>query len=292
MKIKNTQSGQMLLVVVLVMVVALTVGLSVASRTITSLKISKQNEDSQRAFQAAETGIQEALQQLSGNHTVAGILDNQASFNAVINQTSGNQLLLNGGDDVTQDKGMDVWLSGYSPVMYANPIFSATTGTITFYWGTAGQSSCTQGGSASAPRGNTVRPALEILLLYQTPSNPQLRKYLFDACNPVRFPGAQPASSTSTTITDANNPSVSVTFIYSANISINAALNTAFIAKVIPLYNSTKIGVASSISLPGQGSFITSTGLFGDSSRKIQYFKPYPQLPAELFYAIIAQNSN
>src|SRR3989338_3701872 len=99
MKIKNTQSGQMLLVVVLVMVVALTVGLSVASRTITSLKISKQNEDSQRAFQAAETGIQEALQQLSGNHTVAGILDNQASFNAVINQTSGNQLLLNGGDD-------------------------------------------------------------------------------------------------------------------------------------------------------------------------------------------------
>ena len=64
----------MLLVVVLTMIVALTVGLSLASRTITNMKISKQNEESQRAFQAAEAGIELAKESTQHSTTPSGLV--------------------------------------------------------------------------------------------------------------------------------------------------------------------------------------------------------------------------
>lgn len=54
-------SGQVTLLVLLVMVVLLTVGLAVVSRSVTDIRISKETEESARAFSAAEAGIEEAL---------------------------------------------------------------------------------------------------------------------------------------------------------------------------------------------------------------------------------------
>ena len=281
----------MLLVVVLVMVVALTVGLSVASRTITNLKISKQNEDAQKAFQAAETGIQEALQQM-GNHTLTGTLSNNASFNAMIQPVQGNSMLLNGGEDVLQDKGMDVWLSTYPN--YSSPTFATSSGTITLYFGTGTQTSCSKGSDQNNPTGSSVKSALEILILYSNVSNPLLDKLIIDSCTPTRIVGSGLSSATSTIISDVNDPYVSVTFSDTYTINITPALQSAFIMKIVPLFNSTKIGISISgtgVTLPSQGSFIQSTGSSGDSARRIQYFKPYPQLPAELFYSVIGQNN-
>ena len=64
------------------MIVALTVGLSIAARIVTELKISKQNEESQRAFQAAEAGIQQTIQrQESINNLDNPVpLDNNSAF--------------------------------------------------------------------------------------------------------------------------------------------------------------------------------------------------------------------
>lgn len=60
---KKSQSGQIALVVLLVMVVLLTVGLAVVSRSVTDIRISQETEESARAFSAAEAGIEEALKQ-------------------------------------------------------------------------------------------------------------------------------------------------------------------------------------------------------------------------------------
>ena len=57
----QSQKGQALLIVVLAMVVALTVGLSVVSRSITNLKNSQQEIDSQKALSAAEAGVELAI---------------------------------------------------------------------------------------------------------------------------------------------------------------------------------------------------------------------------------------
>lgn len=59
------KSGQILILVLLIVVVALSVGLSVASRNISNLRTSTQTEQSQRAFTAAEGGVEDTLSKLS-----------------------------------------------------------------------------------------------------------------------------------------------------------------------------------------------------------------------------------
>jgi hypothetical protein len=60
---RNRQSGQVALIILLVMVVVLTVGLSLISHSVTDISISKDEEEAMRAFSAAEAGIEEALRQ-------------------------------------------------------------------------------------------------------------------------------------------------------------------------------------------------------------------------------------
>lgn len=57
----STQSGQVGVVILLIMVVLLTVGLSVASRTTQDLFLSQQQVNSARVFNAAEAGVDEAF---------------------------------------------------------------------------------------------------------------------------------------------------------------------------------------------------------------------------------------
>jgi hypothetical protein len=61
---KNHKSGQVVLIVLLVMVVVLTIGLSLISRSVTDISISKDEEEAIRAFSAAEAGIEAALQNI------------------------------------------------------------------------------------------------------------------------------------------------------------------------------------------------------------------------------------
>lgn len=55
------QSGQVGVIIILIMSVLLTVGLSLSANTNTDLIISQQEEESNRVFNAAEVGIEEAL---------------------------------------------------------------------------------------------------------------------------------------------------------------------------------------------------------------------------------------
>lgn len=57
--------GQILILVLLVVVVALAVGLSVSARNLTNLRTSTQAEQSQRAFTAAEGGVEDVLSKLN-----------------------------------------------------------------------------------------------------------------------------------------------------------------------------------------------------------------------------------
>ena len=59
------KSGQILILVLLIVVVALAVGLSVASRNIVNLRTSTQTKESQRAFGAAEGGVEDVLSKLT-----------------------------------------------------------------------------------------------------------------------------------------------------------------------------------------------------------------------------------
>src|SRR3990172_6897276 len=67
MKQYGGQSGQVVLITLLVLTIATTVALSLISRTTTDTTITAQVEESSRAFNAAEAGIEEAL--ISGGGT-------------------------------------------------------------------------------------------------------------------------------------------------------------------------------------------------------------------------------
>jgi len=277
MSFRSSEKGQILLIVVITMIVALTIGLSVASRTVTELKLSKQNEESQRAFSAAEAGIDRVLQQ-GGEITLSEALGNNANFSVTAQAFDGSQIFLNNGEEVDQDIGADVWLSDYPN--YANQIPSAS---LTIYWGEEDQINC----SSTDP----VRPALEISLLQGADvANPSFIKYLYDTCS-GRTSGSLDAS-----LYGSYSLSGIPGQIFLNRVSVPISITSGIIMKVIPLYNSTKIAIVAAdsggnpVALPSQGSIIESTGSSGDTVRKIIYFQSYPQLPLEVFpYNIVSQ---
>lgn len=274
-------SGQILLVVVLSIVVALTVGLSIAARTISNVKISQQNEESQKAFQAAEAGIEKALQKLNcagSSCTInTNFTESDSSVVAQITSSDANPSInLNNGNDVPQAVGIDVFLSNYDPNSntYSTPFYSSP---VRIYWGA---------GTSCSGTGPQKAPALEVLLLYGPTSNPQLYREVIDPCGTGRTPGAKNAN--------AGGAIGTINYPYSTVFPSSGAVASSpkILMKVIPFYNSSKIGIAkiSGPDLPAQGVTIESTGKAGDSERKIVYTQPYPQIPNELFeYAIISQ---
>lgn len=271
---QRNSKGQILLIVVLTMIVALTVGLSIASRSITNLKISKQNEESQRAFQAAEAGVEKALKTGSTTGADSISLDNQSSFRTTTTSLEGTNFLLNGGELVEQDAGIDVWLSEYPTYNNLLGTLPKPAATLTLYWG-EGQTDC---GVLNSDR--TVS-ALEVLVLTGNKSSPTLKKYIYDPCSPARISNAG-AVTTGAFVVNG------VTLKYSNTTQIS--ITNGLIMKIVPIYNSTKIAIFSSQALPPQGSIIESLGKSGDTVRKVQYFSSYPQIPLEIFpYSIISQ---
>jgi Tfp pilus assembly protein PilX len=271
------ENGQILLIVILTVVIALTIGLSVASRTITNLKLSKQNEESQRAFQAAEAGLSQAIQQIqsnTGDGNASDItLENKSNFTTTTTQVGGKDpFLLNGDQPVPQDVGLDVWLSKYPD--YSIPHMN---GNITLYWvETKVQTECVQNA------GNKTDPAVEVFVLSGNTTSPTPAKYLFDPC-PSRTPGSE-----SPDLIVNGGPIPGTSFKYKKTFNVSDGL----IMKIIPIYNSGKIGIVTSDSngFPSQGTIISSRGVSGDTQRKVNYYQSYPQIPDELFpYAIISQ---
>lgn len=66
------QAGQAGIVILLLTIVLLTIGLSIASRSVTDIRLSRQEEETTRAFDAAEAGIEDALRQDLGALVIAG----------------------------------------------------------------------------------------------------------------------------------------------------------------------------------------------------------------------------
>lgn len=82
---RRSQAGQVGVLIVLIMAVMLTAGLSVASRTTQELFISKQSEDTTRVFNAAEAGIEEALSEVNAGDDLAAFSREYAFNETTVN---------------------------------------------------------------------------------------------------------------------------------------------------------------------------------------------------------------
>lgn len=294
--ILSDQRGQAVLIVVLIMVVALTAGLSVASRAITNLRISTDEENSQRAFSAAEAGVEAAVKkcavapcQVNDVELAApgGTQVSSYSYNTTF--LSGTEFLVNGGNAIEKDDGVDVWLIdhnadnslSFDSGWHASSIPSTGSRFITVYWG-SGSVSCTGSGKDGVA-------ALEVIVLSGDQTSPVVTRYAVDPCQDRRGANSFSAS-------DSNPPSPYTVgnkdFLYKYTIILDNA-SKGVVVRLVPLYASSSIGVLgcdhpvsgtpTCYALPGQGKVIESTGKSGSSFRKVTFFQGYPVLPSEFF---------
>ena len=155
------EEGQIGLIVILIMAVGLTIGLAIASQSITDVSISETEEKSLRAFNAAEAGIEEVLQM--------GTLGNTSlSFGAITTEVT-----------VNESKSQEVTLEA-NETMEVN-LRGATANNVRISWvdtRNEGENpdSCAQG-ERKAPA------SLEILRIRNVGGKIVPYRYLYNACS-------------------------------------------------------------------------------------------------------------
>lgn len=273
------QAGQVLLIVVLVTIVASTIGLSIATRSITSLKTSTEEAESQKALAAAEAGIERSVQ---GNTPIAvgDDLSNNSSYLTEITPVNSASFLMNGGNVVPKDEGADIWFANHTSdgrVDYS-PLTPPFDNYIHLYWGS----------SSEACTGSNLPAAIQAIAVSRDSSGViKSYRYAYDSCSSRR---------SENNFTQADNlggytvPGITgITFQNRTPENNNSSdlaygINDIVFIRVIPIYKDAVIGVrvckndnSHCTSLPSQGYKITSMGTSGASNRKLTVFKGYPQ---------------
>lgn len=276
------ESGQTLLIVVLIMVVVLTVGLSVVLRSVTNVRIAVEEDNSARAFSAAESGIEQALK-TGVTFSSSKTLDNNAEIKTVtVTSLDGTEFLVNSGNYIEKDDATDIWLVEHN----SNGSLNFSSGwqsaevvpgnaTLTVYWD-ATTTAC-------------EAAALEIVVVSGTQSAPVTTRYALDPCD-TRYSINKFSPAT------ANTPSYNIGgkyFKYRKEISILSS-SRGLLVRINPIYNKTTLAVkgcahatnpsdASCYLLPSQGKQIESVGASGTTLRKVTFFQGYSKVPAEFF---------
>lgn len=276
---KNRESGQALVIVLLVMSVVLTVALSVVSRSITDISVSQKEEEALRAFSAAEAGVERLL---VGTETIlAGQLPSGASFDARVSALADGAVEFVVPLAVNSAESVAVWLVGHDSsgnlsCSTSSPCFTGSG--LKICWGTQGSS-------------GTV-PALELAVLYtQTAddfSGARVARAAFD-------PDATRRSSNQFQAPDSGscNFTSGKSFAYQKTIDLTTlgvtarSSSTTFAgpvqARLRLLYNTDRshpVGVSAvGGSLPRQGSRVESTGTSGAATRKIIVNRLFSDLP-------------
>lgn len=275
---RGGEKGQVLLIVVLAMIVALTVGLSVAARSIIDLRIATDEGDSQKAFSAAEAGIEQAQKISIPADPSTPVIEQKEIGEAIIESVfvspvSGSEFPILGGNFVQKDDGADIWLVRHNDDGSLNTADTPWDGAVSVYWGDTDDGD----GCKTA--------AVELIVVENGFSDPQTRRYTFDPCNARQ-------QSNNFTPTSLLTPLESVEgkeYYYKTRIPPNGdpiTITDGILLRVTPLYFDAKIAVkkaSGSPDFPVQGKKIEAVGSAGDTVRKLVYYQGYLKVPVELF---------
>jgi hypothetical protein len=301
------EKGQALIILLLIMLVALTVGLAITQRSLTDVASSNKVDQSSRAFSAAEAGIEKALQ-LGGPTTVtSGELQSQASASV---RSSG--LLPKSGQaleypPIGKETVAQFWLADPKTVPPNPPTTSYPANTaLTIYFG--------RGNQGANPYFNTQDPdlpAIEVNLISCVTSggvcNGTYKSYktFYDPVNsrtgvngnnftPVGSNGTcqnfvGPFNTSNSRSADPNDKDR----YFRCGVTITTPVGEEPImirARVLYTNTAQPIAVAPAPgqNLPQQAEIYTSIGLYGNTQQKIQVFKMQYVVPAYFDYAIFS----
>jgi len=249
---KNHQSGQVLLLVVMLLATVLTISLTATLRSTSETQITKLEEENQKALAAAEAAIEKVLQsKQGGNFSTIGLSDlsgiDLSQSSVTISNQQGNTFIT---PLLKKDEQYTFYLNNY-------PDFNSPwTGNLNIYLKT--ETNC---------------PALE---LTQIRNNNSLVRNIIDPCNQITNPNNLKL------LTTTGDSLGGFNFAY--KLSSNLSISDSKLLIVRVLFSPTRIGFTSSSNFPLQGSTITSTAKStAGVVKKVQLFQSYPQIPADFF---------
>ncbi len=277
----SNEKGQLILTLILVMTVALAIGLSVVQKSLVDVSTSTKVEQSSRAFSAAEAGIEKALKGDTGG---VNFPDTGSKTTAVVDTnlipcTPGVGSCPLGQQDplqyppVAKEDVVQVWLANYTSTTNPPPAHY-TQSSLDVYWGNS----------------DDDKAALELTLVYHDGNAYKSQKWYLDQIS--RIP--------------ANNFDVSAlcgkdrwpvgTNKYQCKKTLQSLPAGLMLLRTRLLYNSSSqpfavqaVGTCgTSCSLPPQAREITSTGVAGETQRKVNLFLLNNVVPSYFDYAIFS----
>ncbi len=256
MKNRNKESGQTLLIIILLATVLLTVGLSISHVTTQEQKITKLEQDAKQAYAAAEAGIDAALKSSTtvdiGNLQLGQGISGSARTSSTTINTFTTPLL-------KKDEQYTFYMSTY------NPGTNSFTGSP--FSGSMNVTVNTQNGVIVC--GGSTGAALELTFITtdSTNSNPTISdRRMIDPC----------------LLTNASTGTVSI------GQPFTPAASSLMMLRVIST-SSNFSGVSVNVNngsgnWPLQGkTIISSAQTLTGATKKLQLFQSYPQLPSEFF---------
>ncbi len=259
----HSESGQVAVVILLLMVVILTVGISVASRTTQELITSKQTSDSARVFNAAETGIDEALSTLESSFE-SGNLDPNGTI--TVNNTDVNYQISPSQTLQTRvDEGVSVMVALVDQTVNPNGLGAGGSRRLQIQWSDSNlESDCT----------TTPGPASLLVFIYSmNGGTAQARMKAVQGCN--HSDGF-----------DSRNATAGSPFRYRHDVDLAAG---DVLVRVKPMYNDTQLAVSGSgLVLPTQNFVVTAEARNqqGGETSKIRVDRTLPTAPSVLDYAL------
>ena len=307
------QTGQILIIFLLILVVGLALVLSVASRSITDIRITTTSDESSRAYFAAEAGIEEALKQLQTDADYAkdGV---ELDFKSV-NQTTANVNVDNltspaaGSafkfpDEYNRDAVVQVSLLNNFNLLGTSSVDNPVPnpeGRLNIYYGDTGG----------------IPPAIEVSVVHTNGTVWGIKKFSFDWDASRRgLPGGNGFCSDTAGYSGAPIPTQEGDFVYLRRAEVRfmegysggaagcpaaltlpgvPATDYPVLARIRFLYNDEPepIAVASSGSvawtLPKQGTEVESSGsTLSGVTRKLRVTQLYPSLPSIFDYVLFS----
>ncbi len=269
------QSGQILLITLLVMAVGTTIALSLLARTTQDLSISRQIEESSKAFSAAEAGVEAALKSGSGSGG-AQTLTSGISYDVTVASIGGATGVYAFPKKTPKGVTETLWLVNHDPVSGAliesPPYYTALT--LELCWSS-----------------ETVTPALVVSILYkeQTDGSYQVAKLAFDPDN---------SRGNNFTNVGASGNHCGQNNVYNKQIifplnNITPSVDTLLALRIRPVYSDTQLYVDSgSQQLAEQGKQIVSTGQTTTGvNRKILVYQQYRSASSLFDASIYSQNT-
>ncbi len=297
----SNDKGQAILALILIMTVALAIGLSVVQKSLVDVSTSTKVEESSRAFSAAEAGIEKALQpgstcganciSFSENSSKADV----AGGNLIpcipgspgCTQTSGQQQVSLEYPPLAKEEVAHIWLANFDSK--DNPPTEVyKQNSLDVYWGNS----------------QTDKPALELTLVYFESSGYKSKKWYLDSDAISHANNFDTASCPGGIIVGSNT--------YQCHVKIGDATGDPSFSKngvLLPslmlirarlLYNTTSQPFAvqapypcagtsgNNCFIPPQARIFTSTGISGETQRKVKVFQIQKVVPPYFDYAIFS----